>query len=247
MDDTNKETKELTATAEEYLWGVIYFADWVKPAYKKFADAYRTDSKALRELYLCFCDKVPEKALKEAAKKGRAAAAFARCRKEHLKKTWMQEAENMDEVPPDAFPEVFSDELQEEPPEKPKAPEKPKPPETAKSPEKPKPPEKPKTPEKTEQAEKHKTEGVIPGKRKTCDFIQQLRNIVGGNDTLQDNPSRFVIELYAQGYSDLQINFILESIELGMTKKEIKKIADPKIPVEVMEKLRNMHLEGRDR
>lgn len=268
MADTNTETKELSASAEEYLWGVIYCADWIKPAYKKFADAYRTNPKALRELYLCFCDKVPETALKEAAKNDRVDVAFKLCRKEHLEKEWLGEyAQKLQELSSisgeigmevkqmsgtvsniaDAMPDwdaMFSKEIPDVLPaltvttelssksnktikqEKTSKAEKVL--ETSSAP-------------SEDKIEKTATQSVIPKKKGKGSFLKLLKKKVSEFFHLKSNPSRLVLELYSQGYSDSQINFILDSIELGMTKDEIDKIADPKISVEMMTKLRNMH------
>ena len=268
MADTNTETKELSASAEEYLWGVIYCADWIKPAYKKFADAYRTNPKALRELYLCFCDKVPETALKEAAKNDRVDVAFKLCRKEHLEKEWLGEyAQKLQELSSisgeigmevkqmsgtvsniaDAMPDwdaMFSKEIPDVLPAQTVTTEL-----SSKS-------NKTIKQEKTSKAEKVletssapsedkiekiATQSVTTKKKGKGSFFKLLKKKVNEFFYLKSNPSRFVIELYSQGYSDSQINFILDSIELGMTKDEIDKIADPKISVEMMTKLRNMH------
>lgn len=271
MEATTIDTKETSISAEEYLWGVIYYADWIKPGYKKLADAYRTDSKALRELYLCFCDKVPESALKEAAKNERIDVAFKLCRKEHLEKQWMGEySEKLKELStissdienevkqmsdtvsiiaetmpdwdtmfskeiPDVLPAQTvttaitskpSKQVQEK--KSPVAEELSTPPSEVMI--------------KNEVAEKKAMERVSPQKKGKVNFFKLFKKKIGEILYQRENPSLFVIELYKQGYSDAQINFILDCLEQGMTAKEIDTIADPKIPVDMMEKLRDMHM-----
>lgn len=272
MADVNMETKESSNSAEEYLWGVIYYADWIKPAYKKFADAYRTNSKALRELYLCFCDKVPESALKKAAKSDCVELAFKLCRKEYMEKEWLgeysqkpeklrtvsNETENEVKQMPgresniaEAMPDwdvMFSKEIPEVLPDQtvttdtaPRlgkslkkqisteaADEAPAQPLTAKI--------------KNEADEKKTMERVVPQKKGKGKFFRLLKKKISELFCYKNNPSRFVIELYSQGYADAQINFILDCMERGMTFKEIDKIADPKIPVDMMKKMCDMHM-----
>ena len=57
----------------------------------------------------------------------------------------------------------------------------------------------------------------------------------------EKEPARLVIELYAKDYKDEQINFILDCIDKGMKISEIEKFADPKISVDMMIRLRDMH------
>ena len=272
MADTNMETKELSATAEEYLWGVIYCADWIKPAYKKFADAYRTNPKALRELYLCFCDHVPESALKDAAKSDRVEVAFKICRKEHLEKEWLGDysktlqelssisgeigtevkqmagtVSNIAESMPN-WDAMFSKEVPAELPSKTVTTEI-----ASKAVEK----EKSKTVEalsipapatgmKNESAEEKGMERMVPKKKGKGNLIKLLKKKISEIHHYKSHPSLFVIELFSQGYTDVQINFILDCMEQGMTEKEIDEIADPKIPVDMMKKLRDMYFKKKE-
>lgn len=271
MSDVNMETKESSNSAEEYLWGVIYYADWIKPAYKKLADAYRTNSKALRELYLCFCDKVPESALKEAAKSERVELAFKLCRKEHLEKEWLGEysqklqelssvsseienevkqmsgtVSNIAEAMP-AWDEMFSKEIPDVLPTQTVSTELSS--KSNKTVKQEKPPKVEKVLESfsgpsdnSKKTEKTATESVTQKKKGKGNFFKLLKKKISEIFYRKNTPSLFVIELYTQGYSDAQINFILDCMEQGMTEKEIDKIADPKIPVDMMKKLRDMHM-----
>lgn len=274
MADTNIGTKELSASAEEYLWGVIYCADWIKPAYKKFADAYRTNPKALRELYLCFCDKVPETALKEATKNDRVDVAFKLCRKEHLEKEWLGEyAQKLQELSSisgeigmevkqmsgtvsniaDAMPDwdaMFSKEIPDVLPAQTVSTElSSKGNKTVKQ-------ENVRVEERVSETTTesslingdldHKdTKRVISNEKGKGNFIKVIIKKVS-EIFHPEKPNQFIIDLYNQGFSDNQINFILDSIEMGMTKEEIDKIADPKISVEMMTKLRNMHFKKKE-
>ena len=274
MADTNIGTKELSASAEEYLWGVIYCADWIKPAYKMFADAYRTNPKALRELYLCFCDKVPETALKEAAKNDRVDVAFKLCRKEHLEKEWLGEyaakLQELSSISGEIGMEVkqmsgtvsniadamldwdamFSKEIPDVLPAKTVSTEL-----TSKSN---KTVEQEKSPaveralklaldasSKNEERIHTDTERVISNSKGKNAYIKVFIKKVS-EIFHPEKPNQFIIDLYNQGFSDNQINFILDSIEMGMTKEEIDSIADPKISVEMMTKLRYMHFKKKE-
>ena len=68
--------------------------------------------------------------------------------------------------------------------------------------------------------------------------IQQLK--VKISSIFQISPSTYIAKLYADGYNEEQIAYILECLEDGITKKEIDQFIDPKIPVEMMKKLKNM-------
>lgn len=90
--EINKEP--LMSKGDEYLYATITMADWIHDSYKKFAEKYRNDGKILRELYLCFCDKVPIEVLTIAAQKEPVEGSFRVCRRKHMESEILKEHSN---------------------------------------------------------------------------------------------------------------------------------------------------------
>lgn len=77
--------------ASEYLFAAFMEAGWIGDVYKPFAEKYRKDAAALRELYLCACDRVKPAMLESAEKKKPVDEYFRRCRKRHMEELFLAE------------------------------------------------------------------------------------------------------------------------------------------------------------
>lgn len=71
-------------TGEQYLLALIKCADWVERHYKQLAEKNRSNTEALKELYLCACDGVPVEKAAEALKKNPPEGALRFLRQKHI-------------------------------------------------------------------------------------------------------------------------------------------------------------------
>lgn len=235
--------KSLVGKGIQYLFATINSADWIDDTYKRFAEKYRNEEKPLKELYLCFCDKVPLELLIAAEQKEPVEFSFRLCRRKHIESEILKEHSNeLEEIKhitagmeaevksmsgtvsyiAAAIPtldELFqSDEMPETEIER---------------------NERGGKKEHKEEAQvlcKEKTEFHCIGRLIKC-IKMKLSEIVSLH---QKEPARFVIELYAENYKEEQINFIMDCMEKGMKVSEIEKFANPKISVDMMKRLSRM-------
>lgn len=252
--------KSLVGKGIQYLFATINSADWIDDSYKRFAEKYRNEEKPLKELYLCFCDKVPLELLIAAEQKEPVEFSFRLCRRKHIEseilKEHSNELEEIKHITAGMEAEVKSmsgtvsyiaaaiptlDDLfqSDEMPEGGSVSDesisiKANMQETEI--------------ERNERGGKkeHKEESQVLCKEKTefhcigrlikC-IKMKLSEIVSLH---QKEPARFVIELYAENYKEEQINFIMDCMEKGMKVSEIEKFADPKISVDMMKRLSRM-------
>ena len=264
---TSKEP--LMSKGDEYLYATITMADWINDSYRKFAEKYRNDGKTLRELYLCFCERVPIEVLRIAAQKEPVEASFRVCRRKHIESEILKEHSNeLEEIKHitagmeadvksmsgtvnyiaaaiPALDDLFSsNEMQED-----------KSSVTVSMPIK---------ENKSKEAEHKEEAAAVDDLPKANEIVNVAKISENNTDTkrkknkgkliryikmklseiiskYEKEPARLVIELYAKDYKDEQINFILDCIDKGMKISEIEKFADPKISVDMMIRLRDMH------
>lgn len=87
----NGETEKRKGTGEQYLYALIRCAEWVDKPYKVLAEKNKTRPEVMKELYLCACDGVPiEKAI-EAVEKNPPEGALRLIRRKYLENSAMDE------------------------------------------------------------------------------------------------------------------------------------------------------------
>lgn len=254
--EENKNNATLQAsqrpTADQYLATVVRNAEWIDVQYKRFSEKYRNNPLVMREIYLCACDKVPLDLMTIAEKKEPVDKSLVLCRRKHLESqilgTYSDEleeirniatilendvksisgtvnhiAENIpsfDEMFPMAPPSSNNIEM----------------------------PQKTESCKKTEEMEYIPKQRIVTQKKtKEQGTIGKLTNKVSNLlHKVKRSPAAFVIDLYSKGYQDVQINFILDCIEEGLSEKDIMEFASPKISVEMMRKLKELHKKERE-
>lgn len=70
--------------------------------------------------------------------------------------------------------------------------------------------------------------------------LQKMKAWKKGNRKKRKHIPDFVEELLEDGYSSEQLGYILDCMEDGADPEEIKRFASPKLPVELMRRLRMM-------
>ena len=255
-DSTQELPQEKTSQADEYLWGVIYHAEWIMPGYKKFAEGYKDSPKELRELYMCICDGVPLDTLKLVVLKEPVDFSLKLCRRKHLEKLFLgnysNKLEDIETITADIESELqqmsgtvkniaesiprLDDMLSvmKEPVEENKESISQR-----------------KSTVNKRSVKPEKDTVSVPGKPQLASKEPKgLFSIVKRTTERISRPtehsSRYVVELYSKGYNADQINFILECIEEGFSQAEIKKFADPKISVDVMRRLKKIQMRDKE-
>lgn len=236
--------KEKQTSAYEYLYATIKTADWISDEYKSFAEKYKDTQEPLRELYLCICDGVSIDVLELAEMNETVAEAFRDCRMKQLESDFIRrfsydikklknittetkkEVKNMsgtmkqiaDTIP--TFDEMFMHDSPElvsiEVKEQPRIGA---------------------TSVKISAEKVDDVGSVSETKPQKVSFKGMLSKLH------RERPVQYIETLIKEGYSNEQINYILECLESGVSIAEIKKFASPKIDVELMKKLRNMKKE----
>lgn len=234
-------------SAQEYLYAMIRCAEWVSDDYKKLAEKNKEKLEILKELYLCACDGVPVEKVQGALEQKKSSdkmlhAIRKKCLEESLTTDYEKEISKIqkkaaaleknvnqmkDEVKDikermptleSAFPEqrdMEKAELEAVPI-------------SGKSQEQSEEPENRDKPEKKENVPKFGTGGKSLSK---FDWIRQFR---------VKAKRRYIEYLLQEGYDKEQLSYLMDCLEKGMTPGEIEKIASPKLPVEIMERLRQM-------
>lgn len=249
--------KENKPDAYQYLYATIQAASWISDAYKKFAEKYKETKKPLQELYLCFCERVPLDILQMAELSEPVENSFRSARRKHIEsellKNYSSELEQLKAITAETeneikqmsstvniiaeaiptFDELFmapmdieetkevSNVLQNE-----------------------------KMSDAPKDVKKH--DGLISGtsegqlvntKEKTVNkdnWIKKVTKKLTNLLRLRNNPTSMVVNMISEGYSEQQINFILSCIEEGMSESDIQSFSDPRIPIEVMKKLKEL-------
>ena len=234
--------KSNASLGEQYLGALFKCASWISPAYKEMAEKAKGKLEVLKELYLCSCDGVSEekaletldkdnpevmlrfirqKCVEERATKGyeeelkeiRKAAALVRHEMQDMK-------EKMDAIT-EKVPSIAAMFPEEEPVkdavEQPVEPVK-------------------EIIRKKEQvsSENEKEQGVKKWKAKIHKTFSTLLK------SRTESIHKYVESLLEEGYTDEQLSFLLDCLEDGDTPEQIRKYASPKLPVEVMKRLKMM-------
>lgn len=231
----------LPGTGEQYLDALIRCADWVPTPYKKLAALNKARPEVMKELYLCACDGIPAEKAEEAQEKRPPEGALRFLRRKYIQNETMgdyteeltsikatasyleKEVKQMsetlqhiaDHVPNfDAmFPErVLLQEKSET--EDDKLQEK----------------EDDKLQEK-EDDELQETE------EKTDSGLQKIKKKWAARKK-QKGISYFMEEMMEKGYGTEQVDYLLTCLEEGLSVEQIRKFASPKLPIDVMQRLR---------
>lgn len=228
-------------TGEQYLLALIKCADWVGRPYKQLAEKNRTNTEALKELYLCACDGIPVEKAEEALKKNPPEGALRFLRRKHIENlalgnyseelsgikkttsTLEHDVKTMSDMlthivshVPDfdaMFPERSSGEREEKMRESMER-------ETETEP-----------PDPKEEKEQGKENILESGLQKIREWSKAKRRKKG-------RIPEFMGGLLEKGYSMEQLDYFLDCMEEGMTLEEIQKFASPKLSVELMRRLR---------
>ncbi len=222
------------ATGEQYLYALFLRADWITEEYRSLAAPVEKQTEVLKELYMCACDGIPADKAEESLKHSPPEQALKALRLKRLeeealcsctgnldslaKKTERleQEMENVAQtisqlaVHVPKMPDLFPEDKKKEDA---------------------------KREVKTE--EKAKPEKNVPksGTHK-ADFSGKMKSLITSRK--KENIASYIDRMAVQGYNNDQLNFIIDCFEEGLTKKQIEKIIAPKLPVELMRRLRDM-------
>ncbi len=256
------ETEKRKGTGEQYLYALIKCAEWVITPYKQLAEKNRASPEVMKELYLCACDGVPiEKAI-EAQKKNPPEGALRLVRKKYLESTTTNEYQEqligikettatlekevqqmsgmlkhiVENVPDfDAlFPKEVG-EVEKEDVRKQNLVQKNVPKSGTQERVKSVPksgtqePEKEDVPEfSTQKQEKENVPKFGTKKRIHLPWEKSIE------------PAEFIEKSLAEGYSNEQLSYLLDCMEEGVPVEIIKKFSSPRLPVDVMKRLRNL-------
>lgn len=239
--------KSNASLGEQYLGALFKCASWISPAYKEMAEKAKGKLEVLKELYLCSCDGVSEekaletldkdnpevmlrfirqKCVEERATKGyeeelkeiRKAAALVRHEMQDMKEKMDVITEKVPSIAA-MFPEeepvkeiIRKKELVSSENEK----------------------EQLAVPESGTNVVTEKEQGV----KKWKDKIHKTFSTLLKSRT--ESIHKYVESLLEEGYTDEQLSFLLDCLEDGDTPEQIRKYASPKLPVEVMKRLKMM-------
>lgn len=241
-------------TGEQYLFALIKCADWVERAYKQLADKNRANAEALKELYLCACDGVPAEKAAEALKKSPPEGALRFLRRKHIENlalgNYSEELSGIKKTTSTLEHDVkmMSDMLTHIASHVPNF--------DAMFPERPLGEQEEKTQENAmqERQENRIQEGTgrepgteLPdpeewkGRRKENILesgLQKIREWGRAKRIKKEHIPEFMGELLEKGYSTEQLDYFMDCMEEGMTLEDIQKFASPKLPVELMQRLR---------
>lgn len=254
-DKTAAKKRNPVGTADQYLQALIKIADWVPEAYKKLAVQHKADLEAVKELYLCACDKVPaEKAMEALEKKppGNALKFIRRKLLEDaatsgygeeladvrrtaaaLEQELKQMAEDIEQLSnhmpsfDDMFPDIPSQKNGEKEGENGKG--------------------EPPAGGAQEDSPANEDTLVKKGWKKWNKPTASGRNVPESGTKKWRIPwhrsrriSVYIEQLLEDGYEPDQLDFLLDCIEDGMDITEIQEFASPRLPVHVMKRLRDL-------
>lgn len=242
----------LENTPDEYLAVVFKFADWIDISYKNLAVQYKENPKAIRELYLCACDKVPIDMLTITQKQEPIEEIFRLARKKYLETLILREyTQPMEEMKPTTsfvekeiksmsetindieenlpnFDELFLETSDSNPVSDVEMLQK-------------------ESNINKNIDERTKLEEKESSARKIFKSISKLKKCISNYFVRNRiSPVSYVQEMTKNGFSTEQIAFVLDCMNEGMEKRELDNIIiSPSLPVEMMEKLKKMQLEKR--
>lgn len=241
-------------TGEQYLYALIKCAEWVEDSYKQLAEKKRTRPEVMKELYMCACDGVPVEKAIEALEKNPPEGALKFVRRKYLQNAAMDEYQeqiagikqttgtlerevrqmsgmlkHIAEHVPDLdslFPEEV--EIQENVP---KSGTKEENQENV-----------PKSGTKEENQENVPESGMKEEIQKNVPKSgtkKKYRNLRFPWEK-KKRPANFIEKSLEAGYSNEQLEYLLDCMEEGVPVEKIERFSSPKLPVEVMRRLRSL-------
>lgn len=256
------EAEKRKGTGEQYLYALIKCADWVSKPYKQLAEKNRARPDIMKELYMCACDGVPIEKAMEAQEKNPPEGALRLVRRKFLESettneyqeqltgikettvTLEREVQQMSgmlkhivENVPDfdaLFPKEVG-EMEKKIAQKQKLVQKGVPKsgtlEQIKS--------VPKSgTQETEKEDVPEFSTQKQEKENVPKFGTKKRRRLPWEKTLE--PAEFIERSLAQGYSSEQLEYLLDCMEEGVAVETIERFSSPKLPVDVMRRLRTL-------
>ena len=256
------EAEKRKGTGEQYLYALIKCADWVSKPYKQLAEKNRARPDIMKELYMCACDGVPIEKAMEAQEKNPPEGALRLVRRKFLESETTNEyqeqltgikettvtlerevqqmsgmlkhiVENVTDF--DAlFPKEVG-EVEKKIAQKQKLVQKGVPKsgtlEQIKS--------VPKSgTQETEKEDVPEFSTQKQEKENVPKFGTKKRRRLPWEKTLE--PAEFIERSLAQGYSSEQLEYLLDCMEEGVPVETIERFSSPKLPVDVMRRLRTL-------
>lgn len=258
----NGEIEKRKGTGEQYLYALIRCAEWVDKPYKMLVEKNKTRPEVMKELYLCACDSVPVEKAIEAQEKNPPESALRFIRQKHLENTAMDEYQeqiagikrttvtlekevrqmsgmlkHIVERVPD-FDSMFpGDEneagniVQEKRDQDKKSQEK-----------------KELVQNSILQVQDTQEKGVPEfGTAKTALKVKDVMNSGTKKESRtrwlswgKKNPANFIEKSLDAGYTNEQLDYLLDCMEEGVPVKQIERFSSPRLPVEVMRRLRSL-------
>lgn len=248
-----------TYNADQYLITALFCAEWISAEYKTLADKHRNDPLAVRQIYLCACDKVPIDILRIASNTVSVEESLKKARQKYLEKKYSRAyADELHEIKSitnllrkevknisGAVKHIADTMPSSEDTYFPSEPET----ETGNSVEENQANNNgtnvQEKMEKYQQQQKKEKNG-IPKETLTdyAGIFWKLKANVKNIFDKKKDPIKFINELTAQDYSDEKIKFIISCFEEGLTEEQIRKFISPKLDIENMERLKNLYFKG---
>lgn len=245
-------------TAEQYLMTAFSRADWIRPEYKQLSGLCKENPRALRELYMCACDKVSIEAVRLAISNEPVEENLKKVRSKHFENKYIdihnfyvnELTETVDALRKEvevlssasnkftetipSLEELFSS-----------------------------------VPvhggsgqhiqelmNKEEAAKKQSIDSNVENEKLSQEMHSQNRSVTqrreknmskcnlffGGTFMKKFRPAEFLEQLYKEEYNSEQINYIIGCIEEGLDEKEIKTFISPKFEVDTMKRLRRLYI-----
>lgn len=253
-------------TGEQYLYALIKCAEWVEDTYKQLAEKNRAQPEIMKELYMCACDGVPVEKVIEALEKNPPEGALKFVRRKYLQSAAMEEYQeqiagikqtigtlerevkqmsgvfrHIAEHVPD-LDSLFPEEAEAQN-SVPKSGTKEAVQENV-----------PKSGTKEENQENVPKSGTRGKQKETAKEEEQekFQEGVPKSGTRKKNrnlrfpwekkkgPADFIEKSLEAGYSNEQLEYLLDCMEEGLQVEEIERFSSPKLPVEVMRRLRSL-------
>lgn len=258
MEEENRgaeQKRTAPGTGEQYLAALIKCADWVARPYKQLAEKNRANTEVLKELYMCACDGVPAEKAIEAQKKNPPEGALRFLRRKHIETmalgNYSDELSGIREITSTLEREIrmMSDMLTHIvnhvpnfdamfPEEQRQMQEREK--EDYENPaQEQRQYEEPVRDPDTKQSEERVKEHKMHIKGSVLEAgIQKIRGWKKVRKPRRKRIPDFMGELLDDGYSSEQLDYILDCMEDGADLEDIKRFASPKLPVDLMRRLR---------
>ena len=250
MEENREVTHATNDKAAQYLNATIQTAEWISKPYKNLAEANKNNPIIVRELYMCFADRVPADLLAIALQDNKPESALKRCRKNYIADSLQKEQtreleklsyrladleENINNITKiltgniTITHEIKKDESNNINAEVSDSEEKKS--ELNKN-------------EASESTESNNEEKPVLEDLKKKTFRDKAETLFS---RFKQKPSSYVVGLMERGYTTEQIEYMLNCVAEGLTKDEIESFSDPKLPVSVMNKLKEMHVKSKEK